>query len=187
MMYKVAIDLDNTIWNLTTPWIEHYNKVSGDSLKEEDIKTYNIADYIEGRHEELLYYILEMPSFWECVDLYEDSEEAVNRLLDNPKVDLVIATATATENALHKINRLLELLPNLDSRQIVLIHRKDMLDVDFIIDDYHKNLVHLENKKTCKGILIDHLYNRDFNNSQYGIERCDSLSSAVDKIEKLIV
>lgn len=182
--FIIAIDLDGVIWDLVTPWIAKYNSITNEDIKAEDIKTYNIAEYIE--HEGILHYILETESFWDKVDLYPGVEEAIRLLKECPEIDLVISSATCYKIAGHKIRRLMQLLPDIGANDLVLTSRKDLLDVHFMIDDYEDNLKHMA--ATGKGvpILIDQPYNRSFPNSTYGILRKGNLLEAAQTIINFI-
>lgn len=182
--FIIAIDLDGVIWDLVTPWIAKYNSITNEDIKVEDIKTYNIAEYIE--HEGILHYILETESFWDKVDLYPGVEEAIRLLKECPEIDFVISSATCYKIASHKIRCLMQLLPDIGANDLVLTSRKDLLDVHFMIDDYEDNLKHMA--ATGKGvpILIDQPYNRSFPNSTYGILRKGSLLEAAQTIINFI-
>ena len=42
MITKVGIDIDNTIWDLVSPWLEWYNILYLDDIKYEQINEYNL-------------------------------------------------------------------------------------------------------------------------------------------------
>ena len=44
MITKVGIDIDNTIWDLVSPWLEWYNILYLDDIKYEQINEYNFFD-----------------------------------------------------------------------------------------------------------------------------------------------
>lgn len=182
--FVIAIDLDGVIWDLVTPWLAKYNSITNENVKVEDIKTYNISEYIE--HEGILHYILETESFWDSVNLYPGVAEAIRLLKECPDIDLVICSATCYKIAGHKIRRLMQLLPDIDSDDLVLTSRKDLLDAHFMIDDYEDNLKHMA--VTGKGvpILINQPYNKYFPNKTYGILRKGSLLEAAQTIINFI-
>ncbi|MEY8366550.1 hypothetical protein AALA22_13005 [Anaerovoracaceae bacterium 41-7] len=178
--YTVAIDLDGVIWDLVTPWLAKYNEITGEHVDISDIKSYKIGDYVE--HEGILNYILEVNNFWNEVKLYDDALTAIEKLKSCPELDLVICTSTSYKIAQQKISKLLELVPILDEKDIVLTSRKELLDVHFMIDDYENNLKRMANGNKGVAILIDRPYNKSFPNSTYGILRKGSLLETADSI-----
>lgn len=181
---RVAVDLDMTLWNLVEPWLAAYNEITNESVTLSDIKSYQIADYVQ--HPEILPYILETDGFWETVCLYDGVYEAVEKMKQNPKIDLIIATATNYKVAPAKFHRLFELLPMLDEKQLVIAARKDLLAVDFLIDDWESNLRDVEHVKYTTPILITQPYNEAFPDTLYGIKRAKNFVSAAAAIEKYV-
>ena len=55
MKRKLAVDIDNTIWDLITPWLNYYNKRHNDDVKYEDVTEYSFFDIIKNiTREEML-------------------------------------------------------------------------------------------------------------------------------------
>ena len=180
--YIVAVDIDGVVWDLLTPWLARYCKISGDHITPDDVKSYDIESYIEGGHNELLHYVLEMEDFWDTVCLFDGVYEAVSKLNNNPKVDLVFVTATDYRVALKKFNRFFELLPMVSTNQLMIAPRKELIDVHYLIDDWECNLKHMAKSKRGMPVLITQPYNKSFPNNMYGITRTCSLCEAVDII-----
>lgn len=178
--FEIAVDLDGVIWDLLNPWLSRYNNITGGKIDINDIKSYELDEYIE--HRELLQYILKMNDFWESVEPYPGAVGAIDVLLNHPLVNLSIVTATSYEIAHMKIKRLLELIPSLPEENIILTSKKELIAAHVLIDDYENNLRHMA--VTGKGvpILIDQPYNRNFDNNTYGVVRCNSLIDAVSLI-----
>lgn len=181
---RVACDLDGVIWDMVKRWLEYYKYIAHEEVKPEDIKTYQIAEYV--KHPEVLPYILEMENFWNYVELYDGAYDAIERMQNNPEIDLVIATATDYKVARKKFDRLFKLLPMLDKNQLVIGNRKDLLNVDFMIDDWECNLRNVDHESKMIPILITRSYNASFPERQYGIYRAKDLQSAVNAIEKYV-
>ena len=183
-IFRVAVDLDNTVWNLVDPWLQAYFKLTHERIKPEDIKTYSLKEYVT--YPEILPEILELPDFWNHVELYDGVYEAIEHLCENPAIDLVIATATSYRVGRAKFDRLFELLPMLDESQLIVTSRKDLLDVDFLVDDWEENLRHTVHDSHTQPILITQPYNEALPESIYRIKRARSLVDAVDAIEKYV-
>lgn len=181
---RVAVDLDGVLFDLVNPWLAAYNEITNESVKPEDIKTYQIAEYV--KRPEILAYILETDGFWETVCLYDGVYEAIDKLQKHPMIDLVIATATSYKIGPAKFHRLFELLPMLDEKQLIIASRKDLIAADFLVDDWECNLRDVEHVKYTTPILITQPYNESFPDSIYGIKRAKNFVSAADAIEKYV-
>lgn len=182
--YKIGIDLDGVIWDLVTPWLKLYSEITGEIINPNYLSCYNLFSVV--KHPETLDYILHhRDDLWEHVQLFDGVADSINKLLDNPKVDLQIVTATSHVEAMGKINRLFELLPRLSEKNITMTQRKDLLKLDFLIDDCIDNLIHSEN--TTFLFLISHPYNHEplCQNSRT-IWKTANLSETIFQIQKML-
>ena len=182
-MKRVAIDMDGVLYDLLTPWLKEYNEIFSDDLSPEQITTYDLSHYIKC-DKESLNYILERPDFWEKIELYDGVYEAIDRLTNDPEIDLLFVTATSYKTAAAKFQRILELLPMIKKENIIITGRKYLINADIFVDDWEENLKKMENLVNKNMFLITQNYNRSFPATQYGITRCNSLAEAVDLILK---
>ena len=136
---KVAIDLDGVIWDLVRPWIIYYNLLYEDSVSYEEILEYDLSKTMTKASYDEIKSILKKKSFWNSVFPFEYAVEYLYKI--NKDFDLYIATATSYEIATVKIKRFLKLFPFISSNQIICIHNKSLLDVDWLIDDCADNLL----------------------------------------------
>jgi len=186
---RVGIDLDNVIWDLTTPWLERFNHITGDWLKPEDITTYDITEHMHKGNADILYYILEQSDFWDNVKPYDGVYETLRDF--NRNFDVYIVTSTSYKIASRKLSRFLDLFPFMCYNQIITCHNKQMINVDWMIDDYEKNLVNGNFNK----VLIDQPYNKDFlldmwklcEDKKWHFIRATNLRDAYDKINTIMV
>lgn len=180
-MRTIAVDMDGVLYDLLTPWLSEYNEIFNDDLSPEQVKTYELSQYTKCDRESLCY-ILEREDFWDSIVLYDGVYESIERLCKNKNIDLVIATATSYKTAVPKFQKLFQLLPMLNEKNLVITSRKELLDVDILIDDWENNLKKLAVSKNKMPILITQNYNKDFPNAEYGIIRCENLLEAVNLI-----
>jgi 5'(3')-deoxyribonucleotidase len=182
--YTVGIDLDGVIWEVLDNILDTYNRICRENVKTEDIKSYDISQYVNNQ--DVLDGILKFPSFvWEKVEIYPHTKAAIEKLLGDERIDLQIVTATPYNVAPVKIDNLLRQLPMLSNKHITLTERKDMMDLDFLVDDYEENL-HGIVYKGGSAILINKVYNLTFPARQYGIVRCENLLEATELIIEAI-
>lgn len=181
MKKTIALDADGVLYDLVTPWVKAYNDIFNDNLDPNIVDTYDLSKYTKCDRDSLMY-ILEREDFWTSIKLYDGVYEAIERLTKRDDIDLVIATATGYRTAIPKFEKLFSLLPMLKKEQLIMTGRKDLLDVDILIDDWEQNLKKMACSLSKTPILITQPYNRNFPNVEYGILRFDNLAKAVDYI-----
>lgn len=151
---KIAIDLDGVIWDLVRPWITYYNLLYEDNISYNEIIEYDLSKSLTKASYDDIKNILQKKTFWDNVFPFENAVEYLYRI--NKEFDLYIATATSYEIATVKIKRFLKLFPFISSNQIICIHNKSLLNVDWLVDDCENNL--LEGK--FNKIILDAPYNK---------------------------
>lgn len=150
----IALDLDGVIWDLINPWIDYYNESYNDNVKYKDVKDYDLAKSFTKASMDQILDILLVENFWESVEPFKHSKY-LKKL--NDEFDLYIATKTDYRLLERKVNRLLILFPFLNPDQIICIHDKSLLRVDWLVDDCVDNL---DNGK-FKKIVLDAPYNKE--------------------------
>lgn len=161
MKRKLAIDIDNTIWDLISPWLTCYNEAFNDNVKYEDIVRYDFFDITSKASKEEIFKFLSTDELWKSVVPYKYSYEYLEKF--NKEYDLYIVTNTSYKTPKIKFDRLFELFPFLTEDQLVIIANKSLLLVDIMVDDC---VDHLLGGNYVK-FLIDVPYNRNIeeNNS----------------------
>ena len=154
---KVAIDLDGVIWDLVRPWVIYYNLLYKDNVSYEDIIEYDLSKSMTKASYDEIKNILSNKTFWNNVFPFDNAKEYLYKI--NKEFDLYIATATSHEIATVKIKRFLKLFSFISSNQIICIHNKSLLSVDWLVDDCIDNLIDGNFKK----IVLDAPYNRNCN------------------------
>ena len=180
--WKVGIDIDGVIWDLVTPWLAQYSDIIDEQIGLTDITEYDITKFVKSP--ETLWYILEMSCFWDNVNLYDGVRDAIKELIEDDRFEIYIVTKTSYKVAAAKFARLFKLIPELNEENIVVASNKGILDLDFLIDDYERNLLGILDKGVP--ILISQPYNEFFPEVQYGIIRKNNLPEAVDMIVNYI-
>jgi 5'(3')-deoxyribonucleotidase len=152
----VAIDLDGVIWDLVTPWINKYNIYYNDNIKYDDVLEYRLSNTLVKATQKELCDILLEPGFWDSVKPFKNSYEYLNKM--NEEFKIYIATKTHYKIFSTKVERLLSLFPFLNEEQIICIYDKELLEVDWLVDDCADNLYYGSYNK----IILDAPYNRDY-------------------------
>ena len=66
----IGIDLDEVIWGLTEAWLQRHNEITGDDVKVEDVKSWDITQYIKkGGRTELFYIPLPTKGKTSCISI----------------------------------------------------------------------------------------------------------------------
>lgn len=152
---KVALDLDGVIWDLVRPWVKYYNRLYKDNVLYENIKEYDLSKSLTKASYDEIKDLLNNKFFWNLVFPFEYSKEYLYKL--NNKYDLYIATATNYKLVEIKTERFLMFFPFIDRHQIICIHNKSLLDVDWLVDDCIDNL----KEGNFNKIILDAPYNRN--------------------------
>ena len=162
----IGVDLDDVLWDLMSTWISRYNDMVDDNLTVEDIKSWDVAQYIKRGTEGILNYIPQQNDFWDDVEPIPDSKECLQQLIKDGYL-IYVVTASSHTNLKEKMSRFYSLFPFIEEEHVVIIHRKQMMDLDMLIDDKPGNL---EDANYLK-VLFDRPHNRSFDEDKISAVR----------------
>ena len=153
MTKTLIIDLDNTTCSMVDEWLRQYNLKSGENIKEEDIKDYNIRKYVKDI--ELLDNIIAEEHFFYNLLPLPNAIHYLQKLIDEG-YDVVIATQpprVADYAIKDKRKWIKKHLPSYDLSNAMYCHRKELLRGDVMFDD---NPHHLSawKKNNPQGIAV---------------------------------
>lgn len=99
--------------------------------------SWDIASYLDTSlgNKDLLFNVLKIPELWDSVEQYPDSYLALMLMNEDENIDLYITTSTYRKTLRAKYDKLLDMFPFINEDQIVTIHKKSLLGLDFLIDD----------------------------------------------------
>lgn len=173
---SVLLDLDNTVWDLTTPWIERLNEKFCTNVDPESLTDYDITKafpFDVGKNECLS--VLRDRTVWNRVEPYPGAIKAMSKI--NEICDLFIVTKVcSTEEAFIKINKLKRIAPFICLDQVIITGNKKMINGDIIIDDCMQYVTTGTRKAR---ILIDKPYNMDIKHTDNKIIRVKDLVGAL--------
>jgi len=179
--FIIGIDMDDTLENLNESWTNWLNKKYNLSVNPEEICDWEMKKFFPTLTDEQLYGPLYDPEFWETVRPKDGAQEYLKKLI-NMGFTVYIVTCSHYNSLQPKvINCLLKYFPYIDWRQIISIRNKQLLRLDVLVDDYHKNLIHA----SYKGILMDMPYNRSFQEDNKNIKRAYNWNEAFKYILRL--
>lgn len=89
---KIWIDFDGPLCNLWSPWLGRYNQRFGDTVRMEDIKTWDTHLYVKPEARDEIYNILNEPDLYDDAPIQPGAVEAID-LFDKHGIDWGIATS----------------------------------------------------------------------------------------------
>lgn len=173
-MTTVLLDIDDVCANLVDKWLHLYELPSHHKLTREDITDWNLSNFVKPGYEEIIYQIIEKPQIYNSIKPIEGAVEGYN-YLKNKGYEILFATHSTKGCAGRKFDWLLENGFEVDHHNYIEIYRKDLLKVDFMVDDNFKNI------SSTSGIGI--LYNAPWNKKYEWSIRANNWSEIVDIIE----
>ena len=157
------IDLDETI--CTGGYLKAVNEYLKTNYKEEDIDSYYVEDVMsEEEKEKFLDYFYKNVNIYKTIAIIPDSLRVIEKLANY--YDIYIATAFVDKRrvkesgimALQKYQWILENMPYIDPRKIILTGSKNLVMCDVKIDDKVSNLKGFGELK----LLLDQPHNQKY-------------------------
>ena len=154
MRKVIAIDQDQVLADLLTPWVAEYNDHHKDTLALDAIKCWDISKYVKCGPEIYSYLTYNL---FRNLPVIPDSQRVVKKLME--KYDVFVVTATTGDGSLvtAKLEWLAEHFDFIPRSNIVLCGHKSIIRADFMIDDGVHNLETFKGEK----ILFDAPHNRN--------------------------
>lgn len=178
---KVGVDFDNILSTSTETYLKIYNGMFKENVKIEDVDDFDFRKVFDRKNEETLEAIWKTNTLWNNIKMIKDSYESLKFLNEN--CELYIVTATYIESVEIKMKWLKNNFPFIKDEQVIIIRNKQLIDLDYLIDDYQNNLI---NGK-YKGILFKYPWNKNFDESQYkNIVKVDGWKDTIKIIKEEI-
>lgn len=151
-MKKIGLDLDSTLNNLIDVWVDLYNTDYNDNLK--SFSNWNNHNDVKPECGMKIYDYLNILGLFYNLDIAKDARDVVEFL--SKHYELYIVTAYIPETCMDKVKWVKKHLPNFNTKNIVFINKKNILNLDYLIDDGPHNIEEFNGV----GIVYDRLYNR---------------------------
>lgn len=151
----IGIDIDNCLLSTTQAVLDQHYADTGEKLTLDDIKTYNIEDYVSEDYKDDFYLIFFKKEIWKRVKIIPNCVEVIERLY-NKGHKIYFVTATEAENITIKASILQNTFPFLDIRECLIITPyKQIVKCDLLIDDCIDNVADAD----YYSILMDYPWN----------------------------
>ncbi|MEH7552869.1 5' nucleotidase, NT5C type [Bacillus altitudinis] len=152
----IAIDMDDVLADFLPAWVKAINQHDDPTLKCENIKSWNISDYVNTKNDVFRHLTYD---FFKGLSVKKDSQKVVKNLCDLYEV-YVVTTATAHPESLKaKLEWLQENFPFISHDHVVLCGNKKIIKADYMIDDGIHNLETFEGV----GMVFDAPHNENDN------------------------
>lgn len=160
---RIGIDIDCVIINTTQAVLDYYNSRTGDSLCIDDIKTYDVAQYVKDEFKDDFFQLFWREEALKNVEPLPYCIETVQALYEQD-YEIYFITATSPENLHFKFKLLQEYFPFMDARQaLIATQNKKLVNIDLLIDDCWDNCVNAP----YYSILLDYPWNVNYDDAAH--------------------
>lgn len=176
----IAIDVDNTLNNLTEAVLSVYNTDSGDNLSLSDITAYRIENFVKPEYKKSFYQYFLDSNVWKKIKVQPYCREVIARLYREGH-EIIFITTTEPENLPKKMNWLMRNFPFLDIRKSLFsCPVKQLVKCDILIDDYIGNLT---GEREYYSICLDYPWNRRETGCIPNFTRAKDWNEIYDKVK----
>jgi len=134
--YSVALDVDDVLMPCVSLACKMVNEKYGTNLQESDITQWEVG---ETEYGEKLQEFFQDPEFYKHQVPYEGSQEFVRKL--SRKMEIFIVTAVPANVISTRIAQIKKYFPQIETENIIPASRKDVINVDFALDDRSHNIL----------------------------------------------
>lgn len=143
-MARIAIDMDNVMADITTHYLTYYEKEHGIKV---DLQTIQGVPEGEALPDGAIRKFLNTPGFFRTAPVMPGSQEVIKALTEKYEVFIVSAAMEFPLSLKEKLEWLNEHFPFISWHNIVFCGSKTIVEADYMIDDYDKNLRHFKGEK----------------------------------------
>lgn len=181
---KIGIDLDNVVVNTTESVIEFLNeRIPNLNMKLEDCSKYWLEQNLPKGYELIVQEAFENKHMWKKVKVIKGAKKYINKLREDGH-DIYFVTSSLPENLRKKIKHLERELdffePGYVWRHTINIHKKQLLDLDILIDDCLDNL---NGGRRYTSICFTYPWNKNI--IDHSIIRCDSWKEIYNEVKAI--
>lgn len=157
MKKSIAIDLDSVLNRLDDVWYARYNELYDDNLQPNDIKSWDIHNFVKPECGRKIYDILLEPYLFRGLPVMEGAIDALTYLTQHYDVYIVSSAHPAT--CADKAGWLAEHFPMIDQGNIIFCHPKHLINTDYLVDDGPHNIEGFKQE----AIIFDQPWNQHIN------------------------
>lgn len=169
---RIGIDIDGVTNDLHKPWLELYNKESGDNLTVEDLTQFDVTKSVRPGWRRKMYDLLNTENLFRNAPMQEGAYHGIMSLIANGhSVYFVSAFYPYVQGCVEKTKWLESVFPDFKpylNEMLIFTKAKYMIDVDVLIDDCERNLVKfIDHKSNRYAFLFDQPWNKNLEKPEY--------------------
>lgn len=185
---RIAVDVDDVVADLMSEWLRRYNNDWNDTLRVEDVHTWDLTKVVKPECGEQIY------EYLQDTDLYEKVFPIPNAAVSVEKLryaghDIVFATSNVYGMSDQKLRWLFKygFISKLSFDEVVVMVDKTMLRANVIIDDKPSLIARWAQQRLGEGILFEQPWNKyEFRYSMSRVHRVDNWPEIVNIVTERI-
>lgn len=138
MKPRIAVDMDQVLVDLLTPWLERYNNDYQDNLKPSDIVSWNFCHIVKPECHKKIYTYLDDQSLFESLPIMDGSQEILKTLSNDYEL-FVVTAPWNPDNMATKFRYLQKNFSFISESNYVFTRNKSIVNADYLIDDKPDN------------------------------------------------
>ena len=156
MNKSIAIDMDDTVADTVSRYLEWYNLEFNTQLTKDDIAGYKIYNYIPKDHYRTVRSYPQREEFFQDLPLIDNAVETIKALSEHYDIYFASAAMEYPASFTAKYQWLQKHFPFISDMNYIFCGHKHMLNCDILIDDSPRHI----DKFPGKGLLFDSEHNR---------------------------
>lgn len=139
---RILVDMDGVVADIDSYWLELYNRDYKDSLKPEDLVSWDVSDCVTPSCGKKIFDYLKLPDFYLKAGVYPGSQRVVRSLMSKGhEIVFVTASPLWLERAAYEKATWLKIhFPFVPRHNLIITHRKDLVSGDILLDDGVHNI-----------------------------------------------
>ena len=177
----ICVDIDGVLNDLMEKTITRYNKRYDTRLSLADFTDYDIFKDLPYDDAEKFIALWQEEDLWNSLEPRKGSQRGVKKLVDDGH-EVYFATATHPKNFAWKVEWLQHYFGMVQTKNIICICNKGLLNCDVLIDDYAENLLA---NKLCHRILFDCCWNQGVYDDAHLLTRVHDWDEIIEVVNKI--
>jgi 5'(3')-deoxyribonucleotidase len=138
---KILVDLDGICADMTKKLLSIYNAEWDDTLKYEDITSYNFGGIVKPEAKDAVHEIYRRPGFYKDLEPIPGAIETIARWKEEGHRPLFCSSPPSSTGAAEKYDWVLEKFgfAGFSRKDVILANQKDWVKADALVDDCPKN------------------------------------------------
>ena len=159
--FVIGVDMDGTIEDLSSTWVDWLNRTHGLNVKPEEIFDWDMQIAFPTLTKSEIYAPLSDPNFWSEVKAFKLADIYLPKLIEEGYNIYIVTTTHPKIVGMKFKNCLFRLFPCIDRHKTIITCNKQMIRMDLLIDDGVHNI-----EGEYLGLLVDAPYNKHYDTTK---------------------